>query len=76
MGAPTGEVWVTETNFNYPSGPRISEEDAPGLVNGAFDQAAAQGVSIIYWYAWNREDLGGLLFTQTSSAWATVAAHA
>ena len=75
MGAPTGEVWVTETNFNYPSGPRISEEDAPAFVNGAFDQAGAQGVSVIYWYAWNRADLGGLLFTQTSTAWSTVVAH-
>lgn len=76
MSAPSSEVWVTETNYNYPYGPRISEEDAPTYVNGAFDQASQQGVSVIYWYAWNREDLGGMLFTQTSSAWASVAAHA
>jgi hypothetical protein len=75
MGAPSLPLWVTETNYNL-MGPVIPEADAPSYVNPTYDEAAKQGVTMIFWYTWNKaSEIGGLLFTQTSSAWAAVAAH-
>ena len=75
-GAPSSEVWVTETNFDL-LGPVISEESAPGLIDGTYAQASAQGVdpSQVYWYGWDTSaNLGGLNIRAGSSAWAAIQA--
>jgi len=74
-GAPSGEVWVTETNFDL-LGPVISEEAAPGYIDGTYAQASAQGVSEIYWYGWDTTaNLGGLNIRTGSSAWTAIASR-
>lgn len=75
-GAPSGEVWVTETNFDL-LGPVISEENAPGYIDGTYAQASAQGVTEVYWYGWDTTAaLGGLDIRAGTSAWAAIANHA
>ena len=74
-GPPTSKIWVTETLYNL-LGPVISESDAPKLVNQTYDFAAQEGVQQVYWYAWNRADLGGLQINAGSSAWSAIRAHA
>jgi polysaccharide biosynthesis protein PslG len=74
-GAPSGEVWVTETNFDL-LGSTISEEAAPGYVDGAYAQAGAQGVTEVYWYGWDTTaSLGGLDIRSGTSAWAAIKNH-
>jgi len=72
---PTSKIWVTETLYNL-LGPVISESDAPTLVNQTYDYAAQEGVQQVYWYAWNRADLGGLQINSGSSAWSAIRGHA
>jgi len=72
---PTRKVWVTETLYNL-LGPVIPEDQAYALVNSTYNYASSQGVQQIYWYAWNRPDLGGLQINGGSQAWAAIRAHA
>lgn len=75
-GAPSGEVWVTETNYNL-LGPVIPEESAPAYIDGTYAQASAQGVTEVYWYAWDATAaLGGLDIRSGRSAWAAIRNHA
>jgi hypothetical protein len=73
---PTSLLWVTETNYNL-MGPVISEDQAPGLVEGTYNAAAAQGVNVIHWYGWDTTaNLGGLNINLNASAWAQIETHA
>jgi hypothetical protein len=77
MGPPTGEIWVTETNYNIPMGPVISEADAPGYINGTYAQADAQGVGNVYWYGWSTAaSIGGLNINLGTQAWESIKSHA
>lgn len=75
MGPPTSKLWVTETNYNL-LGPAIPEDQAASLVSQTYDYASQEGVMQLYWYAWNRPDLGGLQINSGSQAWAAISAHA
>jgi len=76
-GAPSGEVWVTETNFDLLSPVPISEEAAPGYIDGTYAQARAQGVTEVFWYGWDTTaSLGGLNIKTGSAAWAAIVNHA
>ncbi len=71
---PTSKLWVTETLYNL-NGPVIPEDQAPGLVNSTYNYASQESVQQIFWYAWDRPDLGGLQINSASSAWAAIKAH-
>lgn len=71
---PTSKVWVTETLYNL-NGPVIPESQASSLVNQTYSYASQESVQQIYWYAWNRADLGGLQINAGSEAWAAIRTH-
>lgn len=75
MAAPgAGNVWVTETTYNL-LGDVISEDNAPALVDATYTAAAAQGVSMVFWYGWDQgASLGGLQLNSSSAAWAEIKA--
>lgn len=75
MSPPTMKIWITETLYNL-NGPVIPESDAPKYVNGTYDSAIQEGVQQLFWYAWNRPDLGGLQINSGSTAWAAIRDHA
>lgn len=75
FGPPTSKLWVTETLYNL-LGPVIPEDEARALVDATYSNADAEGIMQIYWYAWNRPDLGGLQINANSQAWAGIRAHA
>jgi len=76
MGAPgAGNVWVTETTYNL-LGPVIPEDQAPALVDATYAAAAAQGVSMVFWYGWDQgASLGGLQLSMSSAAWTEIKAN-
>ena len=74
MSPPSNQFWVTETTYNL-NGPVISEEDAPKYVNSTYEAADSESVSQLFWYAWDRPDLGGLQINAASSAWAAIRDH-
>lgn len=75
MGAPTKEVWVTETNYDI-IGDTIPEASASSYVDGTYSEAAAQGVTEVYWYGWDTTaTLGGLDIRSGTAAWASIKAH-
>jgi hypothetical protein len=72
---PTGQLWVTETNYNL-LGPVISEEDAPILVDDTYGYGAQVGVDQIYWYGWDTTaSLGGLNINHDTAAWNAIKVH-
>lgn len=75
MGAPSGKIWVTETNYNL-LGPAIPDSQAASLVNATYNYAAQEGVQQVFWYAWNRPDLGGMYINSGTSAWDAIRSHA
>lgn len=72
---PTSKIWVTETLYNL-LGPVIPESEAAALVNSTYTYATNEGVQQVYWYAWNRPDLGGLQINSGSQAWSAIKSHA
>lgn len=73
---PSSVLWVTETNYNIPYGPVISEADAPAMVNSTYAYAAAEGISDIFWYGWDTTaSLGGLDINWETSAWNEIQQH-
>jgi len=72
---PTSKLWVTETTYNL-LGSVIPESSAASLVNSTYSYASNEGVQQIYWYAWDRPDLGGLQINSGSAAWAAIRSHA
>jgi hypothetical protein len=72
MNAPNkSKIWVTETTYGLLGDP-IPEDKAAAVVDQTYQHAAALGVQQIYWYAWNRPDLGGLQIKDGSTAWSAI----
>lgn len=72
LGAPKPNVpWVTETMFNL-LGPDPGDTATDTWIKGAFSGSANLGVSMIFWYAWNRPDLGGPLIYTGHQAWDSI----
>jgi hypothetical protein len=65
MGAPTSKLWITETTFDL-LGPVLNDTDARTKVNGLYTR---EGGRFVFWYAWNRPDLGGLQIGTGTAAW-------
>lgn len=75
-GPPTSTLWVTETNYNVPNGPVISEADAPAMVNSTYNYGASEGINDIFWYGWDTTaSLGGLDIRTGTSAWNEIQLH-
>jgi hypothetical protein len=55
MGTPTSKLWITETSYGL-LGPAITPAPARKLIE---DTYKADGGRFIFWYAWDRRDLGG-----------------
>ena len=67
MQCPRKRLWVTETTFGLLGDP-IGPADAAKLVSGVY----GTGKRIIFWYAWDRPDLGGLYIADGSAAWQAI----
>lgn len=65
MGTPTSKLWITETTFDL-LGPVLSDADARTKVNGLYSRDSNK---FVFWYAWNRPDLGGLQVGPGTAAW-------
>lgn len=75
MGAPTSEVWVTETNYDI-LGAVIPEASAATYVDGTYQEAGNQGVTEVYWYGWDTtSSLGGLDIRSGTAAWNEIVSH-
>lgn len=61
--APVRRLWVTETAYGL-LGPTVT--DAAALADATYKAA---GRTPIWWYAWNRPDLGGGIVGPGSAAW-------
>jgi len=65
---PRRKLWITETTYGL-LGPLIPDEKAEQLVT---DTYAGDGGRFVYWYAWQRPDLGGLYLDEGSAAWSAI----
>ena len=70
LDAPNTKVWITETSFDL-LGPQCEAAAAKQLIQGAYRNA---GGRFIYWYAWQRPDLGGTYIGPDSPAWEAIKA--
>lgn len=72
LGAPKPNApWVTETMFNL-LGPDPGDVATDTWIKGAYSGSANLGVSKIFWYAWNRPDLGGPMIYTGQQAWDSI----
>ena len=67
-GRKTSKLWVTETGLGLLQGP-ISPEKTEKYLNKIKDVAKG---TFVYWYAWDRPDLGGALIAEGTPAWNTI----
>jgi hypothetical protein len=65
MDPPTEKLWITETAYGL-LGHDIPDDKARELVE---DTYGGDGGRFTYWYAWDREDLGGMLVGPGSAGW-------
>ena len=65
LRAPTTKVWITETAYGLLGDP-IGDDQARQLVADTYTSA---GGRFIYWYAWDRPDLGGMRVADGTAAW-------
>lgn len=68
LGAPTKRLWVTETGYGLLGDP-IPDEKAAQLVTDTYANGNGR---FIFWYAWDRPDLGGMYIGPSSAAWTTI----
>ena len=68
MGAPTTKLWVTETTYGL-LGPDTTDQQDTTAVQGTY---AKDGGRYVFWYAWNRPDLGGMYIGPSSAAWSAI----
>lgn len=71
MGAPTSKLWITETLFGL-LGPVLSDGQTATAVEGLYE---GDGNRFVFWYAWNRPDLGGSFINSGSATWDAIKAH-
>lgn len=69
MGVPTSRLWITETAFNL-LGP-VDDDPAhiDEVISGMY---SSDGGRFVFWYAWDRPDLGGILVNGSSHGWAAI----
>ena len=72
MGAPTSKLWITETLLGL-LGPALT--DAAAIDTAVKAIYEGDGGRFVFWYAWNRPDLGGTLINDASPTWTSINAH-
>ena len=72
MGTPTSRLWITETSLGL-LGPTLTDDTAvDNAVKGIYE---GDGGRFVFWYAWNRPDLGGTFINTGSNTWTSIKAH-
>jgi hypothetical protein len=71
MGCPTSKLWVTETGYGL-LGPDTTDQQDATAVKGTYDR---DGGRFVFWYAWNRPDLGGMFIGPGSASWTAIKAN-
>lgn len=72
MGAPTSRLWITETLFGL-LGPEATDAAAlDAAVQGLYEN---DGGRFVFWYAWDRPDLGGSVIADGKPTWDAIRAH-
>ena len=66
MGAPRKKLWVTETGFGLLEPAITNKSRIINLVDGVSRSRP------VFYYAWNRPDLGGVLVAPDSTAWEVI----
>lgn len=72
MGTPTSKLWITETLYGL-LGTEIT--DAAALDSAVQSLYEGDGNRFVFWYAWNRPDLGGSLMNTGKPTWDAIKAH-
>jgi hypothetical protein len=65
MACPTKKLWITETAFDL-LGDVVPDDEARVKINGMYSR---EGGRFIFWYAWDRPDLGGVQVGPGTAAW-------
>ena len=74
VGAPgPDKVWITETTLGLLGDPLTDPVAIDRAVRGIYDAADTR---YVYWYAWDRLDLGGLQIADGSPAWNAITRYA
>ncbi len=72
MDAPTSKLWITETLFGL-LGPELTDPTAlDTAVSGLYTN---DGGRFVFWYAWDRHDLGGSYLGPSSPTWSSIKAR-
>lgn len=66
--SPVEKIWITETTYGL-LGPEIPDDKARQLVQDTYRYA---GSKFVFWYAWDRKDLGGMYIGPRSAAWEAI----
>ena len=72
MGTPTSKLWITETLLGL-LGPELT--DATAIDNAVKGLYEGDGNRFVFWYAWNRQDLGGSMIADGKPTWASIKTH-
>lgn len=74
LGAPgPDKVWITETTLGLLGDPLTDPVAIDRAVRGIYDAADTR---YVYWYSWDRPDLGGLQIADGSPAWNAITRYA
>lgn len=68
MDSPVRKVWITETAYGLLADP-IPAAKSRQLVEDTYKYA---GGKFVFWYAWDRHDLGGMYVGPGSDAWSAI----
>ena len=71
LNSPVKKLWITETAYGLLGDP-IPDAKAEQLVRDTYKYA---GGRFVFWYAWNREDLGGFILNHGTAGWEAVKKH-
>jgi hypothetical protein len=72
MGTPTSKLWITETLYGL-LGPELT--DAAALDTAVKALYEGDGGRFVFWYAWDRPDLGGSMIANGKPTWDAIKAH-
>jgi hypothetical protein len=71
MRCPVKRRWITETNYNVPTGPSIdSDSQIHWLIDKTNEVVDRHGIERLYWYGWGHTHphMFGLVFDQNTEA--------
>jgi hypothetical protein len=71
MGGPTSKLWITETAFGL-LGPDTNDSQDDTAIKGMYEK---DGGRFVFYYAWNRPDLGGTQVGPGTAGWNAMKAY-